>query len=113
MADLNNLLGELDEPQEEEQDDNLGFGDDGRGDESADRLPEEDAYNDQQQSNERAEVPAALREAERLRHVQRPPGGFDDGYGDAYDGGLTGEAAAAGLDGAVADDDMEMLMMDN
>ena len=105
MADLNNLLGELDEPQEQEQDDNLGFGDDGGGDEFADRLPEEDAYNDQQQSNERAELPAALREAVQLRHAQPPPGGFDDGYGDAYDGGLTGEAAAAGLDGAVADDE--------
>ena len=48
---------------------------------------------------------AVLREAERLWHAQRPTGGFDDGYGDAYDGGLTGESSAAGLDGAVADDE--------
>jgi len=103
MADLNNLLGELDEPQEDEQDD-LSVGNDG-GDESSDRLPEEDAYNDQRQSAERAELPAALREAERLRHAQPPPGGFDDGFGDAYGGGLTGEATAAGLNAAPDDDE--------
>jgi len=97
MADLNNLLGELDEPQEQDTDD-LGFGDDGG--ESADQLPEEDAYTDQQA--ERAELPAALREAERLRHARPPSGGYQDEYGDAYDGGLTGEEAAAGLDNATA-----------
>jgi len=100
MADLNNLLGELDEPEEQEQDD-LGFGDDGG--ESADRLPEEDAYNDQQ--SERAELPAALREAERLRHARPPSGGFQDDFGDAYNGGLTGEEAAAGLDATAGDDE--------
>ena len=94
MADLNNLLGELDEPQEQDTSD-LGFGDDGG--ESADQLPEEDAYNDQQ-----AELPAALREAERLRHARPPSGGYQDEYGDAYGGGLTGEAAAAGLNNAAA-----------